>query len=764
MNLHILLHRLCLTVAVLWMLTGACLFAQIPGDTGSGLPQDDPSIELSFSEDVELKILVDYVAKRLNINVLYDEQIGNKRVTIKSPGHVPKSTLMDLLQSVLRMKGLVLVDADEAGWKRIVSIKEMSSYARADGEPGSDTGVVTQVFRLNHVDGKQAEQMVAPLMTRPGGNSIGIPGQPILIVTDFAANMQGIQRVLRLIDEPRGGIVTRGYTAEHMGITDLTKLVQELLSAKYKAQWGGTQDSGGQVILTPVPHASQIIAVGVQKQVDEAITLMRDLDIPERLETRAYQFLYITPTQVNALVQGLLGEAVASSKYRYVIDDDLGLLAVATTGAVHQQIEDLRRDLDRAPLEDQSPMRIYKLMNTTAADVLETIRALEGGEGFSFNTEFDEPDGSSLGDSSTPTNPGSSLAGPNGVEAPALFDNNQQPDHTRGGAPGWQTHGAQDSSGITPLGLTSYVRVATDEQTNSIIVFAPPAEQRVYERLIKMLDKRRPQVLVEATIVTLDTSDGYSFGVEIGGGGLASGVSGSFVTFSSFGLSTVDAATGGLVLTPGLGFNGTLLSSDVADVVLRALKTNGRAKVVSSPRILVNDNATGTLSSVAQEPFASVNASNTVATTTFGGQAQAGTTITITPRISLDDYLQLEYEIELSNFTGSASETLPPPSQRNTINSEVTIPDGATIIVGGINRADASETVTSIPFLGNIPYLKHLFRSEGNSGREQTLFVFIRPVILRDDQFADLKYISEKDRRQAGMDDEFPSSVPLTVY
>jgi len=745
-----------MVTAVLWLLSASPLMAQA-AETDHiaevAVMSADPMIELNFSENVELKVLVDYVAKRLNINVLYDEQVGNKMVTIKSPGQVPKSTLLGLLESVLRMKGLVLVDADQPGWKRIVTVNEMGAFARADSNRRTGASAVTRVFRLNNLDGKQAEQMIQPLLTRPGGNALGIPRQPILIVTDFASNLPRIEQVLGLVDEPRGGVVMRSYTAKHAGITELSRLVQELITAKQRAEWGGVQDGASQVFLAPIPYANQIMVVGVQDRVDEAISLMTDLDVPERLVTRTYQFQYTGPSQINALVQGLLDPAIRQSQYRFVIDEDLGMLAVATTEAVHAQIESLRQDLDSAPLESQNPVRIYKLLNTAAADVLATIRALEGNDGFSSYMALDGADGTSSGPSGgtapfEPTGPPSV----EGISPPALFDN--------------QTPGTDERpNGVTLQPRESDVRVAVDEHTNSIIVLAPPADQKIYERLINLLDKRRPQVLVEAIIVTLDTSDGYTFGVEIGGSGSAGDVDGDFVTFSSFGLSTVDAVTGSLALTPGLGFNGTLLSSDIADVVLKALRTNGRASVISSPRILVNDNATGTLSSVAAEPFAAVvDSSNNTSTTTLGGSSEAGTTINVTPRISVDDYLQLEYDIELSNFTGDRSANLPPPSQRNTISSEVTIPDGYTVVVGGINRMDTSNTISAVPFLGEIPILEHFFRSEDNSQREQTLFVFIRPIILRDDRFMDLKYLSGKDRDLAGLEEEFPSSEPLLVY
>jgi type IV pilus assembly protein PilQ len=183
--------------------------------------------------------------------------------------------------------------------------------------------------------------------------------------------------------------------------------------------------------------------------------------------------------------------------------------------------------------------------------------------------------------------------------------------------------------------------------------------------------------------------------------------------------------------------------------------------------VLVNDNNVGTLSSISEFPYASVNASQTVATTSFGDYAQAGTEITVTPHISEADYLQLEYSVVLSSFTGNpvtqGGTTLPPPRKSDSVQSQVTIPDGSTIVVGGLNRRNFSQGVDQIPFLGDIPVLGYLFSNRNNMDSSTTLFVFIRPVILRDDKFADLKFLSESSLRDAELPGDYPTSEPLIV-
>ncbi|MCC7409235.1 MAG: type II and III secretion system protein, partial [Phycisphaeraceae bacterium] len=159
----------------------------------------------------------------------------------------------------------------------------------------------------------------------------------------------------------------------------------------------------------------------------------------------------------------------------------------------------------------------------------------------------------------------------------------------------------------------------------------------------------------------------------------------------------------------------------------------------------------------------SVNASNNVATTSFAGYATAGTTITLTPHISEGDHLQLAYAIELSAFSGEGGAGIPPPRQTNAIESEVTVPDGHTIVVGGLNRKDFSETIQKFPLLGDIPLVKYLFSNRSKNQSENTLFVFLRPVILRGDSFEGLKFLSRQDREAAGLAEDLPTSEPLLI-
>lgn len=647
-DLPILVLSLCVAIAA----AGVSLAQPAPAPAAS--QPAEGFVELNFPPNVELRVVLEYLSERLGLNLLYDEQVDGKKLTMTSPTRVPADRLPDLLRTILALKGFVLVDADVAGWQRVAAVGEL---------PGE---VIVEFIPMRHADaGALAEQL------------------------------------------------------------------KPLVAARSRASGGPTTAPAGAapVEVSSDPRTNQVVLIGPAVQVAETMEIVEELDVDVAAE--------------------------------------------------------------------QSPIRFYKLANATAAEVLDTIRSLEGrrnaptpgvrggGDGRSEREGRDRSSAVLPGSAGGTRQPGGRIGGasdgggafagagatriaPAGsaarMAASAAEEERSPAGGTRGAAvpdfaPGALTTdgaSAPDAGGLTSQPAT----VTADANTNTIIVVGGPSVQRVYEELIRQLDRRRPQVLIESTVVTLDTSRGFSLGVEIGANG---GDETRRLLFSSFGISQVNPLNGQLTPTQGLGFTGALLKAGDADIVLRALATHSRARIVASPRILVNDNATGTLYSIAESPFTSVNANQSIATTSFAGYAEAGTELTLTPHISEADYLQLEYEVALSSFTGQGANGIPPPRQTDKVASSVTVPDGTTIVVGGLNRKQFRAAVNAVPILGQIPVLGNLFRSRTEDTSSTTLYVFIRPVILRDDQFADLKFMSERDVEAAGLPPEFPTSEPLEV-
>ncbi|MFG0250095.1 MAG: secretin N-terminal domain-containing protein [Phycisphaeraceae bacterium JB051] len=662
--------------------------------------QPDSMVQLNFPKDVELTVLVEYVSQRLGINFIYDEQLANKRLTIKAPQEIPASSLLGLLESALHIKGFTLVDAAEQGFMRIAPAAEMTTVTQLTEDEGQSdakgiTVALTQVVTLKHADTKLVESALKPYLSKPGGNIFSLPDQDILIISDMAVNVRRIVQMASLLDQPTPQRQIEVYTLTHAQSKELAQKVKQIMQLKDRTRGRRGGSTSQMVECVSDDRTNQIMAIGTPEQLAEIKTVIQSLDIP-------------------------------------------------------------------IP-ESQNPVKFYKLFHRSAEDVLATLKNIQGEDGLE-TTRLPNLFNDAASDAP--------VAADMPAQEPEMVTDTAYAPAQTPAAENNQTTAPKPNAPIpTPVPTTHAVaqqvptvkpklaRVAADIHTNSIVVVAKPPVQQIYAALIKQLDRRRPQVLLEATVITLDTSDDFTLGVEIAATGNTD--TGKIISFSSFGLSTIDASTGDVTPATSTGFNFALLDADIANVVLKALQRTGKAKVASAPKILVNDNESGSLISTANEPFSSVNASDTVATTSYGGDVSAGTTINLTPHISNGDYLQLEYNIELSSFTGDRVDNLPPPSQTNTIESKVTIPDGKTIVLGGLKRNSSSHTLTTIPILGDIPLLKELFTSRINEDSEKTLFVFIKASILRDDSFRDLQYLSDHDVDQSEHPGDYPRSEPV---
>ena len=144
-------------------------------------------------------------------------------------------------------------------------------------------------------------------------------------------------------------------------------------------------------------------------------------------------------------------------------------------------------------------------------------------------------------------------------------------------------------------------------------------------------------------------------------------------------------------------------------------------------------------------------------------------TIAVKPRISEGNFVVLDYAITNRDFTDTSSQAgIPPARTSDVISSCVTIPDGFTVVVGGLQRDRRSVSEDRVPILGEIPILGILFRSRDSSLSGSRLFVFLRPVVLRDADFTDLKDLSRADlmgstKRAWGVDGIYPPVKPRVM-
>ncbi|WP_146455335.1 secretin N-terminal domain-containing protein [Rubripirellula tenax] len=773
-------------------------------------PSGDDIVELNLAGSVSLTKLVEAVSKQMNVRFLYSADLANRQVTVYTPAKLPKSALPALIGSLLKGENLAIVDSDVPGWKRIVDIADMVPYAKT-GQAGEvlrrdgPAAAVTQVIPVKHLNLTQLSQAFKGFLSKSAG-FITLADNGLIVVTDYAQNVQSLVDLLAVLDRPSGQPMIDFYLVRNRNPASLIEQVQSLLgggeakTSTDKSEYKLFNDSSG----------NRIVVAGEKEKVAEIIRLLKQLDSGTDFQTRAYRLQNISAERIDKLIRGLVSSDEAETSIETTIDEEGNLLIVRAGAEVHGQVETLLKELDKPVSNSNSPIQFYKLKNANAVEVLYSLLALQqaagvdgvagfgGGLGGGFGSlgglnvggvvpaaglglgmalgaAAAQPGG--FGDTGgqnirLPFNNGNGVNNANNLGG--MQNQNQALNPLIGNAGfGGVANGGGLNAGLGGLGaagglggsqvatLPGGARVSADVATNSLIVFAPSNVQALYEKLIKSLDQRRPQVMIEADIIAVDTTDNFSLGVEVSLGDRTG--SKRLFKFTSFGLSEVDATSGALSVIPNLGFNGVLIDPDVADVIVQALSRHTRSRVLASPKILVNDNQTGTLESVASVPFLSINTINTISSQSLGGDQQAGTSITVTPHINEDDHLQLEFEVEFSTFTGSGGANLPPPRQIDRVGSVVTIPDGKTVVVGGLKRVGDSSTFTGVPWAEKIPLLRELTSMTTSDQSTTSFFLFIRPKILRDSKFRDLKYLSDIEAQDAQIPGDDPESGPILI-
>jgi general secretion pathway protein D len=196
--------------------------------------------------------------------------------------------------------------------------------------------------------------------------------------------------------------------------------------------------------------------------------------------------------------------------------------------------------------------------------------------------------------------------------------------------------------------------------------------------------------------------------------------------------------------TPAIGF----LNADGVHAVLSFLNATYDAQIVSTPRIVTLDNETATIEVTAGYPVISLsggtqNSSGSSSVT----YSNVGTILQVTPRISANDFIWLKVIPVVSSHTGDQTITVSggggnssttysiPEFETRRIDSQVMIPNGNTLVMGGLVQDSPTASYTKVPLLGDIPGLGWAFRSENKTMNKDNLIIFLTPTIIKNSDF-----------------------------
>lgn len=285
--------------------------------------------------------------------------------------------------------------------------------------------------------------------------------------------------------------------------------------------------------------------------------------------------------------------------------------------------------------------------------------------------------------------------------------------------------------------------IQADPATNTLIITASEPVFLNLRRVIDQLDRRRAQVFIEALVVELTSSLADEFGVQwlTGGGnserGAIAGTNFSLGGKNIFGLVESIASsqtTGTLGAATGLNIGFFNTAAGIAGLV-RALATDARANILSTPSLLTLDNEEARIVIGQNVPFLTgqyVQNSNGSTATPFQTieRKDVGLTLQVRPQISEGGTVRLQILHEVSSLQQNTSTG--PITNKRAIDSSVLVDDGMIVVIGGLMQDSVNKGTEKVPGLGELPVVGGLFRYNADNRTKTNLMIFLRPRILRD--------------------------------
>lgn len=311
--------------------------------------------------------------------------------------------------------------------------------------------------------------------------------------------------------------------------------------------------------------------------------------------------------------------------------------------------------------------------------------------------------------------------------------------NTKGGA-GKEGGGAQDVA----------VNVQALEQTNAVVITAPPSMMNTMKGVIAKLDVRRQQVLVEALIVEVSEDVGRDLGIFWSSDGDNVKTSGLFGTRNA--TITNDDASGKTGLNLGGLSLGFFSGGDLVGLI-RALEKNTNANVLSTPTVIALDNEEATILVGESVPFKTgserinstgITGNNNNNDSVYNNdfvqieRKDIGVELKVTPRINQEGILTLDVEQKVESINESAnvggeSGAADIITNKRQIKTKALVKDNNVLVLGGLIRDEVLASENGVPFLSDIPYLGRLFKGTSKQVVKKNLMVFIHPKILYDD-------------------------------
>jgi len=779
----------------------------------------DPNqpLGITLPEKLTIEDLLRLAGEILELNYMYDPALVKGEVTIrisgKLKGELKRKDLYPLIESVLKFKGLAMTRNRNLV---IIAPKEQAKDidpAIIDTQKGGiqyGDVIISRIFDLKYIDAESARNLLAGMNLAVEINTSASAAGKI-IVTGYAFRMNRVEELIELVDKPGEMKQFRFRQLKYTMATTLKDKIKNLadqlgtISITIAAQ--PTQQRpvttpirptvrmpvpqvtpGAQQIPMPTSEASsvyldvdertnRILMIGLPEQLDIVEELIGILDV-EQQDLRSLRLYEIQHVDAEEVVKKLQELGIITA----------GQLAAGRTTRTYQQQQQQQSGLQRpTPGTPPAGARITEtpVASTTGTGEMEPLTeepqvvTIESTNSLLVNATAEQHLRIATIIGYVDNEPEQATI--NYVVYPL---ENQDPEDLAKVLNDLisQTIERTDAAGkierTTTRTTEEDITILADKNTFSIIVYANKRNQQWIESLIRQLDKRRPQVLIDVTLVEISKNDDFTLDLDlvtkyptiplVGGGQV--GFVGTVTSAMEKRLWEASSISG----TGGKAF----YNDEHIQALLGAMNKKGYGRILAKPKLLVNDNEKGTINTSRIQTIVSPK------TTVIPGSGVSNSTATvdvstkeyteeikldITPHISEGDLLRLEismtrtdfnprddYELTIPSGTGGTSGTLkgptPPDLLTSNVQTIITVPDQRTIILGGLEKLNQTKGGTKVPILGDIPIVGGLFRNVSNTNAQNRLYIFVKANVLRPEtkisEEADIVKISHKGRAE----------------
>ncbi len=489
--------------------------------------------------------------------------------------------------------------------------------------------------------------------------------------------------------------------------------------------------------LAAYASSNTLIVTDRASNIQRLIDIIKGIDRPDNDEVEVVRLGHASASEIIRIMQSLQsggGQANGTpGTVRFAADERTNSILLSGDPSARARTRGIIMNLD-TPVESGGNTRVVYLRYANAADLLAILTGVSAGQAL-------------IGTSSDDSSGGGSTAA--------------APQTDAGGAPAPQVPTASLIRRASQDSDRPNVDIQADEDTNALIITAPPDEMRSILAVVEQLDIRRAQVLVEAIIAELTTDNSSQLGVNFAVDGTDSNRPAAYTNLGGATQALIGTlASEGASLSQGLSLALGRFGSDGVNFgfLLSAIASDTDNNILSTPTLVTMDNQEAEIVVGQNVPFVTgqqLSSANDNPFQTIERQ-DVGISLKVKPQINEGDNIKMEIEQEVSDvsttaITGASDIT----TNKRSIKTTVLVEDGQTLVLGGLMDDKINDSRSKVPFLGDIPLLGSLFRYRTNSKSKRNLMVFLHPTILRNPETADFYSRSKYDDLRAAQLGQF---------